>query len=57
MKRNGLIILLTLFTITLFGQAIEEKAESQSYKHDKGTIFAIKQGSKFHAFENGEQPR
>ena len=51
MKRKILITLLSLFSVALFAQTIEDKAEQIAYKHERNTIFAIKEGKKFHAFK------
>ena len=50
MKKKILITLLSLFSLTLFAQTVEEKAEQQNYKHDNGTFFGIMDGNKFHVF-------
>lgn len=50
MKKYILITLLSLFSVALLAQTPEEKAEQISYKHDRNTIFAVKENNKFHAF-------
>ena len=55
MKKILLTTLIALFSLTLFGQDIYEKAERQNYKHDNGTFFGIMDGSKFHVFSYDDE--
>jgi len=55
MKKYILISLLILFSVTLLGQTLEEKGAQEAYKHETNTIFAVKDGKKFHAFKYGEE--
>lgn len=48
--RKFLLLIVCAITINLFGFDAHETAKYESYKHDKGTLFAIKNEAKYHIF-------